>query len=117
DRAVKQWMFDDDIVLGHGDFQAGNLFVSADRVWPIDWNDFGLCDRAYEVEHFLASVSPSLAASARRQYIEMTQKANFGPQHGIVGDGIIQAGSYARNKGNPDAFRKHVERAKQAMST
>jgi len=115
-KAIEQWDFADDIVLGHGDFQAGNLFISPDRVWPIDWTDFGLCDRAYEVEHFLASVSSQgLAESARRQYIEMTQTAHVTPQRGIVADGIIQAGSHARNKGNPDDFRKHVERAEQAM--
>src|ERR1700722_5513253 len=115
--AIKRWMFEDDIVLGHGDFQACNLFVSPDRVWPIDWNDFGLCDRAYEVVHFLASVSDSLAEPTRRQYIEMTQKADFTRQRGIAADGIIQAGSHARNKGNLDDFRKHVVRAGQAIST
>jgi thiamine kinase-like enzyme len=114
-KAIRQWTFDDDIVLGHGDFQGGNLFVSPDRVWPIDWTDFGLCDRAYEVEHFLASVSPSLVDSATKQYVEMTQRPNLARQRGIVADGIIQAGSHARTRGNLHDFRRHVERAEQAL--
>jgi len=58
-----------------------------------------------------------LAESARAQYLEMTKAANFDPKRGIVADGIIQAGSYARNNGDIDHFRKHVERASQEMST
>jgi aminoglycoside phosphotransferase (APT) family kinase protein len=116
-KALKKWKFADDIVLAHGDFQAGNLFISSDRIWPIDWTDFGLCDRAYEVEHFLASVSSSLAESARRQYLAATRTANLDSQRGIVADGIIQAGSHARTNGSADEFTRHVQRAAQAMSS
>ena len=122
DGAIGKWKFED-AVLGHGDFQACNLFIDGNRVWPIDWTDFGLCDRAYEVEHFVQSVSLGNADLARNEYRNVAELSSDASHRGIVADGVIQAGSIARGVwsgtlNDPDAvsrFKTHVERAEREM--
>jgi thiamine kinase-like enzyme len=112
-------------VLGHGDFQASNLLVSEERVWPLDWADFGLCSRAYEVMHFVHSLSLS---SVREEAIEEyecrsgIERSSF-ESHGDAIDAVIRAGSKARHALLPGtdnqhlamAFMEHVHRGKQSV--
>ena len=123
---VTEWRFDTDPELGHGDFQAKNLFVDCNRAWPIDWTDFGLCDRAYEVAHYLHSVSDDLAEMALNEYSKKTTWTVGERLRGIVADGIIRAGSRARPVAEGHTkdramdfakFKCHVERADRAMNS
>lgn len=94
---TREWNFVEDIVLGHGDYQAQNLKVDDDRIIPIDWTDFGLCDRSYEVAHYLNSLNEEF----RQLGIETYERnanialANVLDRGGTI-DGIIRAGSAAR---------------------
>ena len=45
-------------VLGHGDFQAKNILLVENNILPIDWVDFGVCERSYEIHHFINSLNP-----------------------------------------------------------
>jgi aminoglycoside phosphotransferase (APT) family kinase protein len=92
-----RWTFDDDVVLGHGDFRAGNLFVRGGAIVPIDWVDLGLCDRAYEVMHFFRTIPAAHRAPALRRYTASTgtEIEAIRTRGSIVSD-IIRAGSSAR---------------------
>jgi hypothetical protein len=126
-RRLPQWKQE---VLGHGDFQASNLFVSDNDsiVLPIDWTDFGVCCRAYEVAHFLYSIAAENRPPALDTYIKdggFSGSRDHLVMAGEVLDAIIRAGSAARgvNADTPaerqvraqDRFRDQVERAEEAL--
>ncbi len=99
---LREWSFEANCVLGHGDFQGANLFVSPERVWAIDWVDFGLCDRAYELAHFYDCIPAKKAALVLSLYGEKTgQNVDILLQRGSVLDGIIRMGSLCQKLFNP----------------
>lgn len=112
--ALERWDFEDDLVLGHGDFHTSNLFLRDGRLVPVDWTDFGVCDRSYEVMHFANSIpskhhEEALARYARRTGIEPVSLSLRG---GVV-DAIVRGGGQARVAGEG---RRDFERCAHEFS-
>jgi aminoglycoside phosphotransferase (APT) family kinase protein len=111
---LKRWTFDDDVVLGHGDFASDNLIIQKNEVIPIDWIDFGLCDRAYEVMNFVQSIGEDYRENALSRYTAATgTSAREIHTRGSVVRNIINAGSHARMvnlraRGSEDSASKFV---------
>jgi thiamine kinase-like enzyme len=83
-------------VLGHGDFHAKNLLYFENTIIPVDWVDFGVCDRSYEVHHFVNSISKHLRDEIYLYYTAKTKTPKDALNRGIGIDAIIQAGNRAR---------------------
>jgi aminoglycoside/choline kinase family phosphotransferase len=105
-------------VVGHGDFQSQNLcFTDSDGVCAVDWNDFGLCNRWYEIAHFLYALPEAHRPSAVDAYQAESRVAlpnwNAGLRYGQAVDRIIRAGNRSRLstalKPLFDEFRKLVD--------
>lgn len=111
-------------VLGHGDFQACNILIWDNKVIPIDWTDFGLCDRAYEAHHYVYSLKKDFRDEIYEYYLNKTNWDRKKLDIGIGIDAVIRAGNRARhiladNAGNIeksiDKFREQVERGAKAI--
>jgi len=118
-----------DPVLGHGDFQSNNLLVIDGRLQPLDWIDFGLCERAYEIVHLTSKLGEEDKNTAFKQYYEKVQAVeseNDLLRKGMAIDAVVQAGACARKvcNGMADAtdsrlqfrFRRRVQRLLYARS-
>ncbi len=101
--AVEKWSFEDDVVIGHGDFQAANLICSEGAVIAVDWTDFGLCERAYDLFHFIDSLDESVREAALERYCETHPVSSEKElqRRGRIIDRIIRAGSVARVADDP----------------
>lgn len=110
-----------DIVLGHGDYQNKNILICPNTAHPVDWVDFGLCYRWYELAHFLATVDPAQHMDALALYRAVTGIDGTGNL--VVGravDAIIRAGSIARTPASDKAgavrrLDGHLETLHNAM--
>ncbi|MHA1730369.1 MAG: phosphotransferase [Promethearchaeota archaeon] len=72
-----RWFFEvdlsstpEDVVLGHGDFQPSNLLYSGGRIIPIDWIEFGVAPRGYDLA-CLAYTAINLAPVLLARYREV----------------------------------------------
>lgn len=115
--ALDRWSFEEDAVLGHGDFQRSNLFVRSGKIVPIDWVDFGLCDRAYDLAHLLRSLPEERRARALARYVRAT---GVDPEalrlRGQIVDSIVRAGAEARQAQGPDQdFEERARRFSLAV--
>jgi aminoglycoside phosphotransferase (APT) family kinase protein len=125
ERLLAQWDSRQAPVLGHGDYQQPNLLFHAGRIYPVDWVDFGLCHRFYELAHFLAFVAEKdraavTAAYARCCGLDANQIATPLAEGEAI-DAVVRAGGVARRI-SPDSevelrpkFRAHMTRFWQAM--
>lgn len=96
---VEHFSLQADPVLGHGDFSTNNLLVLGGRLQPVDWIDFGLCERAYEIVHFMKSLDAEHRSDIIEQYYANVSAAES--QHdlltkGMAIDTVIRAGLVAR---------------------
>jgi hypothetical protein len=105
-------------VVGHGDFQFKNLcFSDSNGICAVDWHDFGLCNRWYEIGHLLYTLPESHGSVVADAYQAVSSVAltdwNAGLRYGKAVDRIIRAGNEARRSTaeNPlfDEFRKFVD--------
>jgi aminoglycoside phosphotransferase (APT) family kinase protein len=112
-------------VLGHGDYHRPNLLFHAGHVYPVDWVDFGLCHRFYELAHFRASVAEEHREAVTGAYARccglQADKIRTQLAEGEAVDAVIRAGGVARRI-SPDneaelrqRFQEHVSRFWQAM--
>jgi thiamine kinase-like enzyme len=124
---VQAWDLNGNPVLGHGDFQAANLKLINGRIVPLDWTDFGLCNRAYEVMHYVSSLNQNVRKGALEVYKQETgNEITEIERRGNVLDAIIRAGSKARHVCDLGysaqdqtlqlKFSEHVRRAKENIS-
>lgn len=121
--AVEKWSFEDDVVIGHGDFQSANLIYSEGAVVAVDWTDFGLCERAYDLFHFIDSLDESVREAALTRYGETHPVSSEKElqKRGLIIDRVIRAGSVARVADDPpkmdqrELFSGYVAAATAAM--
>lgn len=100
-----------DIVVGHGDFYAGNILVTASGIHPVDWVDFGLCLRAYEVAHFITSVEEDLRMTAMKIYSANASGLSAKDfALGVSVSSIVRAGSYGRSAARGKGVCADLER-------
>lgn len=117
-----------DPVLGHGDFQKKNILIAEDgSVVPVDWRDFGICNRWYELAHFLRSVDPVTHEKALEIYSDRVgidiSEEDDSLRIGKIIDAIIRAGSKARTfdpaperaASSRSRFIEHAERAAELV--
>ncbi len=118
ERVLTHEMPDHSDVVGHGDFQSHNLcFSDSHGICAVDWLDFGLCNRWYEIAHFLYALPESHRSSAADAYQAASCVAlpdwNTGLRYGHAVDRIIRAGNRSRvsSERQPlfDEFRKLVD--------
>jgi aminoglycoside phosphotransferase (APT) family kinase protein len=118
ERILAHEMPDRSDVVGHGDFQPQNLcFSDSEGVCAVDWHDFGLCNRWYEIAHFLYALPESHRSLAADAYQAASCVAlpdwDVGLRYGQAVDHVIRAGNRARvsTAQQPlfDDFRKLVD--------
>lgn len=122
--ATEKWNFNAELVLGHGDYQAQNIKVNNGEIIPLDWTDFGLCYRGYDIAHYLTSLNSDLRQTAVENYVSICQcDLATSLSQGEIVDRIIRAGSDARkvvDLGEPiddvqESFKKNVSIADQKL--
>ncbi len=97
DEVLKRITVYRDIVVSHGDFQVSNIIVTTSGVHPVDWVDFGLGLRSYEVAHFLATVPEELHQRAMEAYYANAPKLSANDLAiGRAVNAIIRVGSFGR---------------------
>jgi hypothetical protein len=67
---IPNFGFDQEPVVGHGDFQPKNLICSKDTIVPIDWKDFGLATRWYDLGALINKIPTELKLPTIQEYIE-----------------------------------------------
>jgi len=103
-------------VLGHGDPRIANFLLTSDgTACAIDWHDFGLSNRWYEVAHFIDSIEEGERAAAVIAYQSRSGLANFREwesafRYGAAVNYVIRAGFWARtaSRENPEAAQRFM---------
>ncbi|MBW2270848.1 MAG: aminoglycoside phosphotransferase family protein [Deltaproteobacteria bacterium] len=115
-------------VVGHGDPRAMN-FVVGDGQEPcaVDWKDFGLSNRWYEIAHFVNSLEEGhrdAAIAAYRVRAGLTDFAQWELAHayGVAVSSVIRVGTVARNARTENhkssrSFTRSVARLQRAIDS
>ncbi len=126
---MENFALDVDPVLGHGDFRVGNLLIIHGRLQPVDWVDFGICERAYEIVHLTAKLDDKERMPAFDKYYERvkaTESSSDLLKKGMAIDAVVRIGACAREVCNgvtnaadnttQSRFRRCVQRLLHARS-
>ncbi len=68
------YAFCDSPVAGHGDFQPNNIIVDKSEIIPIDWIDFGILLRWYDVGNLLFQQNGDELLSLVKYYLQLDSK-------------------------------------------
>ncbi len=86
-------------VIGHGDFQQKNLILTSERkLVPIDWGDFGLAHKEYDVGNLLCGVDLNQLMARAKLSHTLQEKLNaFGNyKQGVAIACVLRIGSNCR---------------------